>query len=170
MAAPRTWYHDKYMISTAPQLIQPEAVNAAFGTEEVYWAKPLSPEAIRKLLSNSLCFGLYLLPASSSELAGRSNPAQIGLARLITDETSFAYLTDVYVLKEYQGHGLGSWLMDCVKEELETWPDLRRSMLVTDLKKGTAYYEKSLGMTPFEQGKNGFAVLSKKWAGTTLEV
>lgn len=70
MAAPRAWYRDNYMVSTAPQLIQSEAVNAAFDSEELYWAKRLAPEILKKMLSNSLCFGLYQLPESSSEVAG----------------------------------------------------------------------------------------------------
>jgi hypothetical protein len=70
MAAPRAWYRHNYMISTASQLIQPDAVNAAFDSEEVYWARRLAPEILKKMLSNSLCFGLYLLPESSPELAG----------------------------------------------------------------------------------------------------
>jgi hypothetical protein len=67
---PKSWYRDNYMISTAPQLIQPEAVNAAFDTEEMYWAKAIDPPVLKKILDKSLCFGLYLLPESSSELAG----------------------------------------------------------------------------------------------------
>jgi hypothetical protein len=94
-------------------------------------------------------------------LIGRNNPAQIGFARLVTDEVSFAYLTDVYVLKEYQGNGLGSWMMDCVNEELGTWPELRRLMLVSTLKDGQAFYARTLGMAPFNQGENGMVVLAR---------
>ena len=45
---------------------------------------------------------------------GRAGPKQIGLARLITDYVTIAYLTDVYVLEEYQGKGLGTWLLGAV--------------------------------------------------------
>jgi len=103
-------------------------------------------------------------------LTGRDNPAQIGFARLVTDEVSFAYLTDVYVLKEYQGKGLGSWLMDCVDEELGTWPNLRRTMLITTLKDGQEFYAKKLGMAPFEQGGSGMVVLNRRGNGNAIEV
>lgn len=66
-----TWYRENYMISTAPELIQPEAVNAAFESDAIYWARGMEPEYLKKMLSKSLCFGVYALPESSSELAGR---------------------------------------------------------------------------------------------------
>lgn len=65
-----TWYRENYMISTAPQLIQPEAVNAALESDAVYWARGMEPEYLKKMLSKSLCFGIYVMPESSSELAG----------------------------------------------------------------------------------------------------
>lgn len=49
----------------------------------------------------------------------------IGAARLITDRVTFGYLTDVYVLKEHQQKGLGKFLMKCLNEILEGWPELR---------------------------------------------
>lgn len=58
------------MISTSPDLIQPEAVNAAFESDAVYWARGMESESLKKMLGKSLCFGIYALPESSSELAG----------------------------------------------------------------------------------------------------
>lgn len=48
------------------------------------------------------------------------------LARVITDRTTFAYLCDVYVLEEYQGQGLGRWMMEYVMAHPEL-QGLRRS-------------------------------------------
>jgi GNAT superfamily N-acetyltransferase len=36
-----------------------------------------------------------------------STGAQVGFTRVVTDHATFAYLCDVYVLEEHQGHGLG---------------------------------------------------------------
>jgi GNAT superfamily N-acetyltransferase len=83
-----------------------------------YWASNRSTETILKSLEHSLCFGLY------------HHQKQIGLARVITDHATFAYLCDVFVLKEFQGRGLGKFLMQTVLE----YPDLsqlRRFMLAT---------------------------------------
>ncbi|OBT86868.1 hypothetical protein VE02_03842 [Pseudogymnoascus sp. 03VT05] len=164
-----TWYRENYMISTSPELIQPEAVNAAFESDAIYWARGMEPEYLKKMLSKSLCFGVYALPESSSELAGRSDLPQIGFARVITDEVTFAYLTDVYILEEHQGKGLGSWLVECVNEEFASWPHLRRVMLMANLKEGEAFYAK-MGMSQFKQGENGFAILNKRGRGSGMPV
>jgi ribosomal protein S18 acetylase RimI-like enzyme len=54
----------------------------------------------------------------------------VGLARVVTDYATFAYLCDVYVLEEHRGHGLGKRMM----RELMAHPALggaRRIMLAT---------------------------------------
>jgi hypothetical protein len=57
---------------------------------------------VRRALENSLCFGLYK--------QGR----QVGLARVVTDRATFAWLCDVFVLEEYRGERLSKWLMASV--------------------------------------------------------
>lgn len=70
MSSPREWYKDNFLFSTNPALIQPAAVNAAFGTDYVHWAKPMDEALLKKMLDNSLCFGVYELPKTSAEIAG----------------------------------------------------------------------------------------------------
>lgn len=60
--------------------------------------------------------------------------------------------------------------MDCVNEELGTWPNLRRAMLVTTLKDGQDFYAKKLGMAPFEQGGRGMVVLTRRGNGSAIAV
>ena len=55
----------------------------------------------------------------------------IGSARVITDRVTFGYLTDVYVLKEHQQRGLGAFLMRCLNEILEGWPELRAMWILS---------------------------------------
>jgi N-acetylglutamate synthase-like GNAT family acetyltransferase len=74
---------------------------------------------VAKSLANSLCFGLY-----------DATGAQVGLARMVTDRATFAYLCDVYVLEAHRGRALGKFLMECVQAHPEL-QDLRRAMLVT---------------------------------------
>lgn len=95
-------------------------------------------------------------------MAGGKQPAQIGLARLMTDQVTFAYIADVYVLPEYQKQGLGSWLMECIKEELDFWPYLSGYLLMAEGERGKEYYRRTLGMTPVEQDHNGYAILRGK--------
>lgn len=87
---------------------------------------------------------------------------------MITDEVSFAYITDVYVHPSHQGKGLGKWLIECVNEEFSRWPELRRSLLMSN-QEGCKFYAKVIGMEPFEQGKGGFQLLNRKWSGSGID-
>ena len=83
-----------------------------------YWCEGIPKDLVARAMAGSLCFGLL------------DGERQIGFARIISDKATYAYLCDVYVLEEYQGRGLGTWLM----RELMTHPDLqglRRFSLVT---------------------------------------
>lgn len=107
---------DGFTVSTAADRLDPGAIHAFLTTS--YWAEGISRELVERALRSSLCFGLY------------EGSRQIGLARVITDGATFAYLCDVYVLPEMRGKGLGTWLMECVMAH----PDLqglRRFSLVT---------------------------------------
>src|SRR3712207_9492258 len=67
-----------------------------------YWAAGVPEEVVRRSVENSLCFGVY------------SDKEQVGFARVVTDRATFAYLADVFVLKEHRGQGLGKWLCEVV--------------------------------------------------------
>ncbi|KAI1757938.1 hypothetical protein F4782DRAFT_4242 [Xylaria castorea] len=141
---PRNWYRDEFLVSTEHRLLQVDAVRSAMSPELMWWAQAPPTDILRKALNNSLCFGLYELPQSTSQIAGQAGPTQIGLMRVITDDVTFAYLTDVYVLPEYQGKGLGRWMLACLDEVIKAWPHLRRLMFLTS--PGTIdFYKKALG-------------------------
>jgi len=108
---------EDFTVSTDPGRLDVHAIHAFLVTS--YWAKGIPRETLERALRHSLCFGLY-------DGGGR----QIGLARVITDAATYAYLCDVYVLPERRGRGLGAWMMECVMAH----PDLqglRRFSLVT---------------------------------------
>lgn len=73
---------------------------------------------VERSLSNSLCIGLY------------EAERQLGLARVITDRATFAWVCDVFLVGEARGKGLGTWLMKCVVEHPELM-GLRRILLAT---------------------------------------
>jgi ribosomal protein S18 acetylase RimI-like enzyme len=109
-------HQDGFTVSTDPGRLDLDAVHAALAA--TYWSEGIPRDTVEKGLRGSLCFGLY------------EGERQVGLARLITDAATFAYLCDVYVLPELRGRGLGKFLMTCVMEH----PDLqglRRFNLVT---------------------------------------
>ena len=91
-----------FQISTHKSLLDLETI-ATF-LQNSYWANQRTKADIQKSLEHCLSFGLYL------------EGKQIGLARVVTDYGSFAYLADVFVLEEYRGLGLGKWLMENVME------------------------------------------------------
>ena len=96
-----------YTISTDRSRLQLDAIHAYLARS--YWAHA-RPRAIQaQALDHSLCFGLY------------SGESQIGLARVVTDSATFAYLGDVYVLEPFRGQGLGQWLIATVLNH----PDLQ---------------------------------------------
>ncbi len=105
-----------FTISTDPARLQIEVIVAALG--DSYWANLRSRDAIEQSLEHSLCFGVY------------HGEHQVGLARVITDHATFAYLCDVFILESERGRGLGKWLMQTVMTHPEL-QGLRRWMLAT---------------------------------------
>jgi GNAT superfamily N-acetyltransferase len=106
----------QYSITTDPQKIDLDAVHAFLSRS--FWAEGIPKDIVARSLVNSLCFGLF------------DGGAQVGLARVVTDRATYAYLCDVYVLESHRGHGLGKWLIETVMAH----PDLqglRRFQLVT---------------------------------------
>lgn len=84
-------------------------------SEEAYWAYGRPRQIVTHSLERSLVFGLY-------EREGR----QVGFARCVTDEATFAWLCDVFVARESRGAGLGSFLVETILGH----PALRRVRIV----------------------------------------
>lgn len=116
ISAMQEWRKNDYLVSTDRAKLDLQAIHQYLTRST--WAKGISLETVTTATENSLNFGLY------------QNETQIGFARLITDYATFAYLCDVYVLEEYQGEGLGKWLMECVHAH-PVFEKLRRIMLFT---------------------------------------
>ncbi len=90
-----------YAISTDKALIDFKAVYQ-YLSEDSYWAKGIPAERLEKAISNSMCFGIY------------KETVQAGFARVVTDQASFAYICDVFILPEHRGFGLSKWLMQTI--------------------------------------------------------
>jgi GNAT superfamily N-acetyltransferase len=90
---------DGYAISTDPARLDLDVVHAYLSTE-AYWSPGVPREVVERAVAHSLNFGLY-------DSAG----AQAGFARLVTDQATFAWLADVFVLAAHRGRGLGVWLV-----------------------------------------------------------
>lgn len=106
-----------FEISTDPARLDVNAIHD-FLSNHAYWALGRSLAAVQRSLEHSLCFGLHHVHR------------QIGLARVVTDYSTYAYMCDVYVLPEYRGQGLGTWLIGCVVQHPDL-QDLRKFSLTT---------------------------------------
>ena len=132
----------------------------------------MSASTLALCLDNSFNLGLYISETSAtgpSGLATAPKPTQIGLARLVTDYTTFAYLTDVYVLPEEQGKGLGTWLIECVKEVVDGMEDLRRCLLICSEGGPEEFYSKELGMQRWGTGEGGSLIMQKVGKGAVMK-
>jgi GNAT superfamily N-acetyltransferase len=105
-----------FLLSDDPARIDLDVVHGYLTRS--YWSAGIPRDLVERAIRNSLVFGLYF--------ANR----QVGFARVITDRATFAYLCDVFVLEDFQGRGLGKWMMEAVTSH----PDLqglRRFLLAT---------------------------------------
>jgi GNAT superfamily N-acetyltransferase len=97
----RDVHRDDYVISTNPTRLDRRLIHD-FLARSSYWAIDIPYDVVTHAIDHSLCFGLYA-PAG-----------QIGLARVVTDYATVAYLADVFILPEHRGRGLSKWLMETV--------------------------------------------------------
>lgn len=124
------WNFDGYSVSTDKNRLQIERIHRHLSTE-AYWCLGIPEITVRKAIEGSLCFGLY------KETGGKN--LQIGFARVVTDQATFAWLCDVYIDKEERGKGLSKNLMSCIMSHPDL-QNLRRFCLAT---RGThGLYEK----------------------------
>jgi GNAT superfamily N-acetyltransferase len=96
-----------YELDDDPARIQLDAVHA-FMTKCSYWARGRSRDTMATAIAGSArVVGLY------------RDDAQVGFARAVSDGATYAYLADVYVLRDHRGHGLG---LELVREIVDRGP------------------------------------------------
>jgi GNAT superfamily N-acetyltransferase len=111
------WQRGGYVISTDQAKLDLTAIHH-FLSLEAYWALGRPFETVKQALEHSLCFGVY------------HGAEQVGLARVVTDYATFAWLCDVYIVEAHRGRGLGKWLIECVVSVPEL-RGLKRFLLAT---------------------------------------
>jgi GNAT superfamily N-acetyltransferase len=105
-----------YVISTDPARLDLDVIHGELNRS--YWAAGRPREVVARSLQHSLCFGLY------------HREAQVGLARVVTDYATFAWLCDVFIQEAHRGRGLGVWLIETVVAH-PSLQGLRRFLLAT---------------------------------------
>jgi N-acetylglutamate synthase-like GNAT family acetyltransferase len=89
-----------------------------FLSEGSYWARGIPRETLERALAHSVCVGGFL------------DGGQVAFARAVTDQATFAYLADVFVLPDYRGRGYGQQIVDALLGDPRL-QGLRRWHLVT---------------------------------------
>ena len=100
------YLNGEFLLSSDPEKLNLDIIHG-YLSKHSYWAHNIPLNVVKKSLNNSLCFGLY------------HKKKQIGLVRVITDKATFAYMADTFVIDEYQGKGLGNWMIETVMKSSE---------------------------------------------------
>jgi len=109
-------HKEGYTITTDKSKIDTNYVHRFLST--TYWAEGIPLQVVEQSINGSLCFVV---------LYGEK---QIGFARVITDEATFAYLADVFIGEDFRHKGLAKWLVQTILN-YPSLQGLRRFMLAT---------------------------------------
>ena len=101
---------------------------------ESYWAQGRPLDVMQRALEHSLCFGVY------------AGDEQVGLARVVTDYATFAWLCDVFILESHRGQGLGKWLI----ESVVVHPELQGLLFMLATRDAHGLYQRYGGFEPLQ--------------------
>jgi GNAT superfamily N-acetyltransferase len=123
------WTKGEFSVVDDLSAIDVDAVHSFLS--QSYWAKGRSRMVVELAMERSLSFGLL------------HGDETVGFARVITDFAVMGTVEDVFVLPEYQGRGLGMWLMECVLSH----PALQGVDIIAATRKAGGFYQR-LGFAP----------------------
>lgn len=118
------WHRDNLILTSDQPDEAAESTYALLQT--TYWSHKRPRDTVEKILKNSLCF--YLLEGSD----------HVGFARVISDRVTTSWLCDVIIKDEFQNHGVGSWMMQCILSH----PDLNATQFVLQTATAHTFYQR----------------------------
>jgi GNAT superfamily N-acetyltransferase len=124
---------DALRISTDPADVDVDWLTSAL-SERSYWARGRGRSVVGRSIAGSLVFGAY------------SGDRQVGFARVVTDQATFAWICDVFVDESVRGRGVGKRLMAAVLAD-DRLQGLKRMLLATDT---AASFYAEMGFEPLE--------------------
>lgn len=111
-------HKDGYLLSDDKDRLDVERVHRWL-SKDAYWALGRELSRVQDSIAGSDSYGLY-----------DAEHVQVGFCRVVTDQATFAWLCDVYIDPEHRGRGLGTWLVDQVREVYAA-TGMRRMILAT---------------------------------------
>ncbi len=112
------WRKGEHVVSTDRSRIDAATVKRFL--DLTYWAAGIPLDVVERSLDRAISFGVHHEPSGSL----------VGVARVITDAATFAYLSDVWIEPGHRGRGLSRFLMESILAHPEL-QGLRRFMLAT---------------------------------------
>lgn len=103
----------EFLVTTDPAAVDLDVVHH-FMSVESYWAQGRTREAQARANVACTCFSVIHQPSS----------AMAGFARVLSDDVSFGWVADVFVLEAHRGEGVGTFLMRCVTDAFAHLPRL----------------------------------------------
>lgn len=124
---------DGYLLTTDPGRVDVDRLHRWL-SQDAYWALDRTREVVLLTLQGSRSYAVL----RDGEL--------VAFARVVTDGATFAWVCDVYVDPAHRGHGLATWVVDSLAEDL-TRDGVQRVVLMT--REAHALYRRS-GFVPVE--------------------
>lgn len=118
------WEEGEFWIVDETKAVDMDFVAAALPT--AYWAEGRPRQIIEKSIHHSVVLSLF------------HQKRQIGLTRIVSDLSTFAWICDVYVHPDYRGKGLGKWLIRCTLKH----PSTRVKVVILATRDAHGLYEK----------------------------
>jgi GNAT superfamily N-acetyltransferase len=94
-----------YVLSRDAARVDIDRVHAWLA-EESYWATGRDRGTVERSIAGSAPYSVHM------------DGEQAAFARVVTDGSTFAWICDVYVVKEHRGRGLGTWLVESIVSDL----------------------------------------------------
>jgi GNAT superfamily N-acetyltransferase len=121
-----------WTVSTDPALVQLDVVHDWLAGS--YWSPNIRRDVLATAFANSLVAGAY------------ADGRQLGIARAVTDQATFAWLADVYVAEDARGRGIARALVRTLMAD-PRMATLRRWLLGTRDAHGVY---RALGFSPVD--------------------
>jgi 8-oxo-dGTP diphosphatase len=123
-----------FLLSFDKERLQVEVIER-FLAQQSYWAQDRPRAVIEASLQHSVCLGIY------------HQGLQVAFARLVTDQSTFAWLADVFVDQGQRGQSLGKWLVQAACGYADR---MKIDMMVLSTRDAQGLYETYGGFHPVD--------------------